>query len=98
MSKSRNVGRLATYCMYSTCFSAMSNADVEELRRSMSKTEIKLDEDTEKQSHTSYLRVCATHDETVAPKTRIQRLTAQLAQWGVETNGYVTYHCTVGVA
>ena len=25
MSKSRNVGRLATYCMYSTCFSAMSN-------------------------------------------------------------------------
>ena len=80
--------------------SAMSHADVQELRRSTSKIEIELDEDTEKQLNARYPRICATRarDEALVPRTRIQRLTARLAQWGVETNGYVTYPHALGVA
>ena len=78
----------------------MSHADVQELRRSTSKIEIELDEDTEKQLNARYPRICDTQarDEALVPRTRIQRLTARLAQWGVETNGYVTYPHALGVA
>ena len=67
----------------------MSHTEVQELRRSSSKAEIELEEDPEKQRDPRYLRGCATFDEGAASKTRIQRLTARLARWGVETNGYV---------
>ncbi|KAH9829590.1 permease for cytosine/purines, uracil, thiamine, allantoin-domain-containing protein [Rhodofomes roseus] len=71
----------------------MSHTDVQELRRSTAKSEIELYEDSEKQlpavmtiqaSHP----LCATGDEeTSKPQTTLQRLTARLARWGVETNG-----------
>jgi len=71
----------------------MSHTDVQELRRSTSKAEIEL-EDPEKQLttvvtvETSRPRLCAAGDEeTAKPLTIIQRITAQLAQWGMETNG-----------
>ncbi|TFY57627.1 hypothetical protein EVJ58_g6913 [Rhodofomes roseus] len=73
----------------------MSHTDVQELRRSTAKSEIELYEDSEKQlpavmtiqaSHP----LCATGDEeTSKPQTTLQRLTARLARWGVETNGCV---------
>lgn len=69
----------------------MSHTDVQELRRATSKLEIELDEDPEKQLDTRYPKFCATQDEAVMQKTRIQALTARLAQWGVETNGYVAF-------
>ncbi|KZT63429.1 hypothetical protein DAEQUDRAFT_770630 [Daedalea quercina L-15889] len=71
----------------------MSDVNVQELRRSMSKGEIELEDDSEKQPYTDVTveagrpRLCAVEDETSASQTRIQRLTARLARWGVETNG-----------
>lgn len=71
----------------------MSLTDIQELRRATSKIEIELDEDPEKLP-----RLCAAQDEVVARKTRIQAMTARLAQWGVETNGCVARPCAMGVA